>query len=97
MPYGRWPALMDEYGARRGYPDLPKSFDFEALAGMQGLNIQAMMEGGGGGAQGQASEATHNAPRLSRTQGKSMPDSRSKQASLPGQVSGAKTGSKAGR
>jgi hypothetical protein len=94
MPHVKWSELMEEYGHRRGYPELPSYFDFQMLAGVQQLSLQSMAGGEQGGG-GEAKEAVHNAPRMERTQAKAMPDSRSKQASLPGQVSGART--KAGK
>ena len=95
MPHVVWGPLLDEWGQRRGYPDISRYFNLEALAALQGINVQNMVageEGGGGGSQGgQQAEAAHNQPRMSRTQ-RSTPDSRSQKASLPGQVSGARNG-----
>jgi hypothetical protein len=96
MPYVHWGDLLEEYGTKRGYPDLPRFFDLQALAEIQGLNIQLMAEGGKqGGQQGQQSETMHNQPRMGRTQQQHVPDSRSQRAALPGQVSGSRNGQKA--
>lgn len=94
-PWVRWERLLDDVGESLGKPYFSECFDFELLQGAQGVLLEQMAQGGQGGSQdGKTVEATHNAPRVSRTQQTHVPDSRSQKAGTPGQVSGTKQGAK---
>jgi len=88
MPYVKWDRLLDDVGAQIGVPELAEYFDMEMLAQTQQIAMEQMaQQGQPAGGQG--------SPRISRTQQKYTPDSRSQKAALPGQVSGSRQGQKA--
>jgi len=89
MPHVRWDKVLPSYAADLAIPDLPSYYDMDEARMLADLNLQALSEGGQGGA---AAEQNHNMPRpqLSKLSQRNAPDSRSKDAAIPGQRSGNK-------
>ena len=87
QPHLRWDKLLPSMAADLSIPELPTYYDMDEARMLADLQLQMQMEGGGGG---QGAEQSHNMPQpqLSKLTQRNVPDSRSKDAALPGQRSG---------